>query len=359
MVMRFFNSQQDKRDSAVLIPKELILIPSTEPYTIRLAEKPVQSSGVKIIRYGWTERLWWASGRNDDDVVGWGWNTEFVQRTYVIYIDTAGEIGEGVTFKWSRDGGVSWAATLVPVPSEWPILLENGVHVKFKKEYAGPPFAVSDKWGFTIYPWVEEAGYFPSAASKFVVNYQTGDVTFHEDDAGKLVRAYYYGLGSLCDVKDINDLINWVKDGRQIWGGINTSMFNWGEHVGFDWQKAAPRQLERARTRPPVIRSIGMVIKVDDDDGMILLRGIAEPVEEGWDIFPQGEIWMGDESPGLMWWPPDPSYKGRMRQRLGIGLETDKFFLNIEPPEIIGEQDVKPTGIESTEAWGTPTVTVG
>ncbi len=355
MVARWLKRQVDKRSEAVLIPDEVLFVPKEWPYKVRLAELPRQSDSVKIIRYGYAQQTWWAGG--GALCFAWGWNTLFVQRTYTVEIDTGGNIGAGATLKWSKDGGVTWPGTHIPITSEWPIHLENGVHVRFMRRYYLPDFGVSDTWQFTVYPWTEITGPAFPAASQYKVNYDTGEIEFAEADSRKVVTAYYYGIGGLCDIDDVNDLIDWMATGRRVWGGLDTSAFDYGEAVGFDRQKPKPRQLERTRTRPPVVPAIGIVSKVHKTQGEITLKGIVEALEQVWDIHEAWDYWLGDDDPGELGTPPADTYYGYLRQMVGRGVGPEAILVNIERPTTNDEKFVRPDAIQLLEAFGTPTVT--
>lgn len=69
--------------------------------------------------------------------------------SYVVTIDAVSggaEVGQA-TYKWSRDGGVTWAATGLTT-SAAPARLEYGVSVAFTSG-AGADFALGDTWTFT------------------------------------------------------------------------------------------------------------------------------------------------------------------------------------------------------------------
>ncbi len=81
------------------------------------------------------------AGLNDMTVVGGYRGT--VDRTYRVEIDATGTPD---TFKWSHDGGVTWAATGVAVNNSW-IHLEDGICVKWT---ATTGHTVGNRWDVAV-----------------------------------------------------------------------------------------------------------------------------------------------------------------------------------------------------------------
>jgi len=54
----------------------------------------------------------------------------------------------------------------------------------------------------------------PTVALTFYVNYESGKITFHANDAGKLISIYYYGIGSTVSVADVNKFSTFLSSIR-------------------------------------------------------------------------------------------------------------------------------------------------
>ena len=73
--------------------------------------------------------------------------TRLERRYFVIQIDSGGEVGQA-TFRWSRDGGVTWAGTgLVTGDRNHPLALWGGVSVAWEGGN-GADFVAGDYWSF-------------------------------------------------------------------------------------------------------------------------------------------------------------------------------------------------------------------
>jgi hypothetical protein len=242
-----------------------------------------------------------------------------------------------------------------------PIAMENGVNVRFKIEYnRSPDLALGDRFTFTVTKLTRVTSLAALATLQYRVNESKGTVEFYSGDHHKVVSISYYGLGSFVVVDEINEVIDWFSKGAVVWRDIDTSMFAWGEWVGFDPQKAAPRPLERARSQPPIVRAIGRVAKVHKTSGEVTLRGSVFELDSIWDGGPGDDVWLGFDSPGWDGTPPqEPGYYGYLRQQLGRMLGVHEMLVHIGVGSVNGEQFVEPVGIPSDESFGTPTVTVG
>ena len=69
------------------------------------------------------------------------------KRRFVVQVQTAGEVGTA-TFKWSRDGGKTWAATsLVSGDAQHPVALEDGLEIYWEPG-EGVHLTAGDYWTF-------------------------------------------------------------------------------------------------------------------------------------------------------------------------------------------------------------------
>ena len=201
--------QTDERTSTE--PKqELLTVPSSSPYTVRLDEVPEESSGVKIHRVGPTTK----TGTGTGACVSSGTYTGMIDRSYKVQIDTAGGVGTA-TFKWSRDG-ITWVGTLIPISDTDPISLELDVYVAFTQG----TYVLGDYWTFPAEYWTE-VEYVPTQSKEYQVNYVNGDIDFHSANAGKTFYADYEGRGSLVDAGDINQIIDYLESGEWVSDSIS------------------------------------------------------------------------------------------------------------------------------------------
>lgn len=99
---------------------EAVAIPASSPYTHQLDEVPDQSHGVSIRRISPAV----FSGSGTGIAASGGSYLGTTNRNYKIQIDTAGAIGVA-TFKWSNDGGATWAGTLSPFPIQIRLILSS------------------------------------------------------------------------------------------------------------------------------------------------------------------------------------------------------------------------------------------
>jgi len=260
-----FEIQYDEREIPVT-KEETKTIPLQSPYRVRLVEVPDPDNVVEIRRITSTVK----NGTGSGSCTSGGWYTGMTDKNYKIQIDTAGNIGEGATFKWSNDGGNTWRGTLIPIEDEDPIELELGVSVAFS---AGPgvDFQLGDYWTFTAEFWTQ-ANNLPSASKEFYVNYRNGDVTFHSSDAGKEVQIAYEGRGSLVDAQDINEIIYHIESGQVYLAGLDTSNFQERQVVSVD----SSGVLQLANATNSSKPAIGFIKKVDSEKGEVLLFGILE-----------------------------------------------------------------------------------
>lgn len=83
------------------------------------------------------------TGTGLDDMTAAGPFTGSGKKSYVVEVDGTGAPD---TFKWSRNGGETWAATTVPMVAGTPVALEDGVAVTFA---ASTGHTIGDKWAFT------------------------------------------------------------------------------------------------------------------------------------------------------------------------------------------------------------------
>lgn len=100
--------------------------------------------------------------------IGTGFQDYTFERDWKVVITgtgTAGESDEG-TFKWSRDGGLSFA-TAYPTNFNWQHL-QDGVYVRFHRGTSTGSinlYAVNDEWNFKTFPRNQSAGGKRSAIS--------------------------------------------------------------------------------------------------------------------------------------------------------------------------------------------------
>lgn len=87
------------------------------------------------------------NGTGSGSCVPGGTYTGTTERTYLIIIDTAGDVGAAI-FKWSSDGGSTFSAVLVATAST-PITLDNGITVYFMAG-TGTDFVLGDRWDFKV-----------------------------------------------------------------------------------------------------------------------------------------------------------------------------------------------------------------
>lgn len=256
--------QYDEREVNESYSGIAVAVPAASPYKTRLAEVPDEIEGIKITRISATT----PGGGNggSGSCASGGHYVGAVDRSYQIKIDTAGEIG-AATFKWSRDGGSTWVETLVPIPDTNPITLEDGITVTFTGG-AGEDLSLNDYWDFTAEWWTVQS-YLPTASQEVMINYVTGDLTFHADDASKTVKVTYEGRGSLVDAKDINDLIDAIEAGATKICGIDTSAFVLGNLVYVSGADTFGKADATEETKP----AVGMVSVVDSSDGELIIIG--------------------------------------------------------------------------------------
>jgi len=258
-----FVTQYDEREVNESYVGVATDIPASSPYRVRLAEVPDQVEGVRITRISATAK----TGTGSGSCASGGHYTGAADRSYRIQIDAAGEIGTA-TFKWSRNGGTDWVETGVSIPDTNPITLEDGITVTFGGG-SGQDFDLNDYWDFTAEYWTVQS-YLPTQSQEVMVNYVTGDLTFHADDASKTVKVSYEGRGSLVDAKDINDLIAAIKGGALKLCDVDTSSFSVGDLVYISGADTLGKADATEDTKP----AVGMVSVVHATAGEIVIIGV-------------------------------------------------------------------------------------
>jgi len=298
------------RRATETVENERITIPVSTPFEYRLRELPSSVEGVKIRRITSAVK----TGTGYGSMASGGYYAGIATRSYVIVIDGAGEIGEA-TFKWSNDGGQTWAGTQIPIPDEEPIDLELGVQVTFTGSESGQDFNLNDRWDFTAEYWTE-VNSIPTSSKTFQVDYSTGLVTFYSGDAGAVVYATYEGRGGVVKAEDIEQIVSYLEDGRIVISGVNTSGLDVGTFVyasGVDtFGKADPSD----DTKP----AIGCVSVSDSDNGEVTLFGKVE----GFSGLAAGKEYYLSANGGCSLTAPVSG----IQQVVGRALSTSVMFIN-------------------------------
>lgn len=112
---------------------------SSEGYTSQQALNEMAMNGIKSVSKTVGAIAFTGSGLND--MTNGGNFTGTVDRQFVVEIDGTGTPD---TFKWSKDGGATYEATLVPITGSDQTLAE-GITIKFE---ATTGHTLGDKWEF-------------------------------------------------------------------------------------------------------------------------------------------------------------------------------------------------------------------
>jgi len=352
-------SQVDVRSFATLIEAEFITIPSVEPYRKIVNELPEELAQILITRLTAAERL--TSYGSPCDMTVLGWYKGSADREYRVVIDTGGDVGVA-TFKWSRNGGVGWVSTLIPIEDTDPIDLEDGISIQFGSDPTQTDYVVGETWRFYAEKWTEVTNV-PDASKEYYVNYVNGMVEFYSGDAGKQVHAKYYGRGSIVSADDVNQLIDWIKTGSLVVGGLDTSDFQKGDLVGHDKYQENPTYSKMVKafagTGLTQALAFGMVVRVHGTEGEVQLFGLVHnprsytvEIEAGRDYF------LSELNPGE-WTINRPTLGGSFVQPVAVGIDDDTILIGVSLKYTINDYLIQPIGIQSGEQWGTPTVTLG
>jgi len=354
--------QVDERDVNISITDEQVTIPSSSPFKTRLEEVPDFSGLVKLRRISPTVKTGTGSGSCASGGIYGGLTT----KNFRIQIDTAGEIGTA-TFKWSDDGGVTWDAVLVPIFDTDPIDLGLGVTIQFGSG-TGQDFNLDDRWDFVAEFWTEVQT-IPIATKEFLVDYVTGDITFHSSDLGKTVIAEYEGRGSLVDADDINQIVSILNQGEVVLRNVNTASLSIRKAV----YSSSLGVLGLASAADSQKAAIGFVKIVDSAKGEVQLSG---PMDGFTGLVGNKRYYLSDTEGEITLDPP--SETGHIRQVVGRTMEGSRMLVSISQdyevisisPSAIGSAEafgspiiqcgsvtISPSAIGSAEAFGTPTVT--
>lgn len=304
--------QIDERELTETITGEKHEIPDSTPYKVRLFEVPDPDAEVHVRRISSATRT---GGSGSGSCKSGGVYTGMTDRTYVIEIDTAGEIGQGATFKWSSDNGSTWSGTKIPIEDGDPISLELGVEVSF----SGTNFQLGDQWKFYAEYWIKSSG-LPSASKHFYVNYSNGDVHFHSSDSGKTVQVSYEGRGTLVDAEDVNQVIRILNAGEVAIRNVDTSGFDELDCVGVNSDGNYVLADASDSTKP----AIGFVKVVDSEEGEIVIFG---PLD-GFSNLTPGAVYYLSTTDGEITATP-PSGSGNIRQKVGRALSATTLLVKI------------------------------
>lgn len=304
--------QIDEREITETIAGEEHTIPSYSPYKVRLFEVPDPDADVAVRRISSATKT---GGSGSGSCKSGGIYTGMTDRNYVVEIDTAGEIGQGATFKWSSDGGSTWSGTKIPIEDEDPISLELGIEVSF----SGTNFQLGDKWSFTAEYWTKVIG-FPTATKQFYVNYSNGDIYFHSSDSGKTVQVSYEGRGTLVDAEDVNQVIRILNAGEVAIRNVDTSEFEELDCIGVDSDGNYVLADASDSTKP----AIGFVKVVDSEEGEIVIFG---PLD-GFSNLTPGAVYYLSTTDGEITATP-PSGSGNIRQKVGRALSATTLLVKI------------------------------
>ena len=304
----------DERVTTISV-QDLVVIPAGNPYENRLSEVPDQDHGVEIRRVSPAVA---GTHVGTGSCASGGLYSGMSDRSYLIKIDTAGAVGVA-SFKWSKDAGVTWIGTLIPISDTDPISLELNLTVQFADGISGTSFAVDDTYSFTAEFWTEVT-YAPIATKQYQIDYATGEVEFHSADASKTVQASYEGRGSLVQADDVNQLVDAIEAGLVFVGGQDTSDFSVNDCIGVDGSGVLQKANATDGTKP----AIGFVKAVDPSRGEIALFGILG----GFSSLTPDAIYYLDTTDGSITLTA-PSAGGTIKQKVGRAWSTTKLMVNI------------------------------
>ena len=305
----------DERVTTIAV-QDLIDIPAGSPYENRLSEVPDQDHGVEIRRV--SPITVGGSNTGTGSCASGGFYSGMSDRSYLIEIDTAGAIG-AATFKWSKDEGVTWVGTLIPISDTDPISLEFNLSAQFIDGLSGTSFEVGDQFSFTAEFWAEVI-YVPVATKQYQVDYATGEVEFQSADAGKTVQASYEGRGSLVQADDINQILDVLSFGEVAIREIDTSALIANKAVYISGADAFGLANATDGTKP----AVGFVKTVSATVGEIVIFGVLD----GFVGLTPGSVYYLDSSDGAIT-ITSPSSAGTIKQKVGRALSVSKLMVNI------------------------------
>lgn len=291
---------------------ETLGIPAGSPYTVRLEEVPDADHTVEVRRIGPVTK----TGTGSGTIASGGTYTGLADRSYLIEIDTAGDIGTA-TFKWSTTGGSTWSGTLIPISDTDPISIELGLTIQATAG-AGQDFDLGDQFEFDAEFWTE-VDYAPTATKEYQVDYVTGDVDFHSADASKSVQASYEGRGSLVKSEDVNQLVEVLNSGEVATRNVDTSEFTALDCVGVD-----STGYILANATDGTAPALGFVKTVDDTEGEIVTFG---PLAGFAGLTPGAVYYLATTDGAIT--SAAPAGAGNAQQKVGRAISTTVLFVRI------------------------------